>query len=306
MSVITGRHLTGDEVIDAAIKSGKTGACREMSAIDVNGRSVPDWSANPWHRNVVLLSGLSVFLACVLTLSGAFDTDDLGGAHRLGLWLLVSALMVFQPVGLELGFARILPPTQLGRWAGKAMALLICIPVIAIQLHALKFTPLLPKAPDPWVEFIPFVAPPVIVIGGFTLVLRLMWERSFLGAVGKRADADQSSQVANGAARLEDGVLWIRSRDHYLEIITEHGRHFRRDRLSDWVERLSDLSGSRVHRSWWVADRAVAGSIRDGRDYKLILVTGERAPLARSRIEDVRSMGWLDRTPAAKGGEPGE
>ncbi|WP_306014832.1 LytTR family DNA-binding domain-containing protein [Oceanicaulis sp. MMSF_3324] len=266
-----------------------------MSAIDVNGRSVPDWSANPWHRNIVLLTMLSVFLAVVLTLSGAFDTDDLGLAHRLGLWLVVSALMVFQPIGLELVLARVLPDTQLGRWAGKALAILISIPVIAVELHALKFTPILPKAPDPWVEFIPFVAPPVLAIGGFTFALRLMWERAFLSGQDPADTARADPHRPSRATAFETGVLWVRARDHYLEIITDHGRHFRRDRLADWIERLNDEPGLQVHRSWWVADRAVSHAIRDGRDYKLVLSTGEQAPVARSRLDGVRARGWLDR-----------
>jgi hypothetical protein len=271
-----------------------------MSAIDVNGRSVPDWSANPWHRNLVLLTVLSVFLAFVLTLSGAFNTDDLGLVHRLGLWLLVSALMVFQPVGLELLFARALPQTAVGRWSGKTLAMLVSIPVIAVELHMLKFTPLLPKAPDPWVEFIPFVTPPVLAIGGFTLVLRLMWERAFLGAQHITEGTTPASHPSSDAVGIETGVLWLRARDHYLEIITDHGRHFRRDRLADWVERLNEGSGLQVHRSWWVADRAVSHAIRDGRDYKLVLSTGDHAPVARSRLDGVRAAGWLDRVSAAQ------
>ncbi|MFT4251060.1 MAG: LytTR family transcriptional regulator DNA-binding domain-containing protein, partial [Caulobacter sp.] len=57
-----------------------------------------------------------------------------------------------------------------------------------------------------------------------------------------------------------------------------------------------------VHRSWWVARRAVARVERDGRNLRLRLVDGEAAPIARAAVARLRAAGWLaDEEAAATG-----
>ena len=98
----------------------------------------------------------------VLTLSfsaaGAFDTDELGLAHRLALWCVVGTLMLVQPWLIEYGLARLVPRTRKWRMACLVLAVLLCNLALTFQLHALKSTPLLPKAPDPLIDFYIFLA----------------------------------------------------------------------------------------------------------------------------------------------------
>ena len=64
-------------------------------------------------------------------------------------------------------------------------------------------------------------------------------------------------------------------------------------RLRDAIAELDGLDGAQVHRSWWVARDAVRGSRREGRNWRLILVGGLGAPVARERVADIRRQGWL-------------
>jgi DNA-binding LytR/AlgR family response regulator len=63
--------------------------------------------------------------------------------------------------------------------------------------------------------------------------------------------------------------------------------------MRDAEAELEGLEGMRIHRSWWVARRAVEAVLRDGRSYQLRLKGGIEAPVARERIAELRAAGWL-------------
>ncbi|MFN2288777.1 MAG: LytTR family DNA-binding domain-containing protein, partial [Chromatocurvus sp.] len=66
-------------------------------------------------------------------------------------------------------------------------------------------------------------------------------------------------------------LLALQAEGHYLRVYTDAGSDLVLYRLSDALGELCDHDGMRVHRSWWVADRAVAVANNDG---KLTLVNG--------------------------------
>jgi DNA-binding LytR/AlgR family response regulator len=64
-------------------------------------------------------------------------------------------------------------------------------------------------------------------------------------------------------------------------------------RMADAVRELGEADGLQVHRSWWVARRAIDGSRREGRKLRLKLDGGREVPVARDRVAAVRAAGWL-------------
>ncbi len=260
-----------------------------MSPLDANGPYPRADASGPWHRDTGLLAGVWLFMASTFVVGGAYDTDEFAAPHRIAFWLLVAALMVFQPVLLERAFARFTPPSIAGAWLSAAGAVLVAIPLAAVQIHLLKFTPLLPRAVDPWIEFIPFVGAPVVIVASFVLFLRFAWERRHLEVRAARAQAADSAG-ASGPIGAE--TLHVRSQDHYLEITTDHGRRFIRGRLAD-LKADGDPWGFSPHRSWWVADRSIQSCRRAGRDLKLHLKDGTVVPVSRARHDAVRSRGLL-------------
>ena len=148
-----------------------------MSPIDANGLTSTKSRSRPWHRDASLLIGVWMFMASTFVLGGAYDTDEFGLLHRIVFWLLVAALIVFQPVLLERILARFAPPSVAEAWLSAAGAVLVAIPLIAVEIHLLKFTPLLPRAVDPWIEFIPGVGAPALIVGGGVRFLRFAKRR---------------------------------------------------------------------------------------------------------------------------------
>ena len=94
-------------------------------------------------------------------------------------------------------------------------------------------------------------------------------------------------------------VLYLRMEDHYVRIRTERGSRLEMGPLARVTAGLADVEGLQVHRSWWVARRAIAGVERDGRNLRLRLVDGETAPVSRASVAKLRAAGWLaDENPA--------
>ncbi|MEE2526539.1 LytTR family DNA-binding domain-containing protein [Hyphobacterium sp. HN65] len=261
-----------------------------MSRSDVNSPVATLHRQTVWHHDVGLLTAVWLFMTAVYVIGGAYDTDDFGLWHRLVFWLLVAGLLVFQPAFLERLFSRFTPVSRIGGWISAFCAVLVAIPLASLEIHLLKSTPLLPRDPDPWIEFIPFIAAPVVTVSGFVLFLRFAWEQRFLEPRGQRQDTA-------GVARDPDALigaetLYVRAQDHYLEIRRETGRRFVRGRLADIADNGTAF-GLSPHRSWWVADRAVEGYFRAGRDIRLVLVDGTQLPVGRAKVEEVRHRGWM-------------
>jgi len=64
-------------------------------------------------------------------------------------------------------------------------------------------------------------------------------------------------------------------------------------RMRDAEGELKGIDGLRVHRSWWVARRAVESVVREGRTVRLRLEGGLEAPVARDRFAALNEAGWL-------------
>ena len=118
-----------------------------------------------------------------------------------------------------------------------------------------------------------------------------------VGRANLRAEAAAEPQTdpAPGLlkARPED-VLCLQMEDHYVRVRTRAGSHLVLATFGQAMAALAGAQGLRVHRSWWVADGAVAGAELDGRNLRLILSDGLAVPVARSNVADVRARGWLD------------
>lgn len=118
---------------------------------------------------------------------------------------------------------------------------------------------------------------------------------------GTPADEPPRPPGATGAAdlfaqRMPPGLgghlLWLEMEDHYLRIHTDEGQALILCRMEDAARELQ-ARGLRVHRSYWVARRAVASSERDNGRLWLRLVDGRRIPVGKTYRAAVRAAGWL-------------
>ncbi len=94
-------------------------------------------------------------------------------------------------------------------------------------------------------------------------------------------------------AHLGTDILHLRMQDHYVEAHTARGRELVLLRFRDALRELEGLDGLQVHRSHWVARKAVAGTARRGGRTFLRLTNGAEVPVSRSHVATLRSAGWL-------------
>ena len=267
-------------------------------------------NAHSFFRLFSYQAACALCLAIVLTVGGAFDTDDIGLAHRLTLWSVVSGLIVGQVSLLHALFVRLVPRGAGYQGIAALLAVFMTVVLMTFELHGLKFTPLLPKQPDPLLEFALFVMPAVSAVGGLVLLLRLPIVRHRLHVDRfqnqRNDDPRPASRIESGdgppsldarKAGLEDWpdgpVLRVGAQDHYLEVVTAHGSVLIRGRMRDALMKLKDADGVQAHRSWWVASAEIAEVRRQARDYVLVLRDRTEIPVGRQRIRHLRAKGLL-------------
>ncbi len=97
--------------------------------------------------------------------------------------------------------------------------------------------------------------------------------------------------------RLPDALgtelLWVSSRDHYVEVCTKLGKEQILMRFSDALNELEGCAGFQVHRSHWVARAAIVGVQRSSAKVELDLSDGTTIPVSRSYHEVVEKEGIL-------------
>lgn len=86
-------------------------------------------------------------------------------------------------------------------------------------------------------------------------------------------------------------LLWIRTEDHYLNVVSAGGRSLLRAKLSDLHMLQDGKIGMQVNRSQWVAFAAIE-TVQDdtGGQVTLRLITGDDVTVARSRRIMFRQM----------------
>jgi hypothetical protein len=89
-------------------------------------------------------------------------------------------------------------------------------------------------------------------------------------------------------------LLCLQMEDHYVRAHTTRGSDLILTPLKDAILELGDIDGLRVHRSFWVSRRAVAGSVANGRNLFLRLTNNIEVPVSRASVAKLRESGWLN------------
>ncbi|HJQ60119.1 MAG TPA: LytTR family DNA-binding domain-containing protein [Vineibacter sp.] len=85
-------------------------------------------------------------------------------------------------------------------------------------------------------------------------------------------------------------LLAVEMEDHYARIHTALGSTLILLRLRDAVAELGEGNGLQVHRSWWVAQGAVARVERDGGKLTLVLRNDLRVPVSKTYRDAARAF----------------
>ncbi len=230
-------------------------------------------------------------VAALLAIIGPFGTfADMSFGARLVYWGVIVPLNWLQ---VELIARALVPrlPARLPAGAGiVASALLASVPATA-EVAVLERM-LRPGALDhPLWRLYGWVALLTVGIALAVWSSRLPLHRPPEGAVPP--SAAEPPFLRRIPPKLGRELLCLKTEDHYLRVYTTKGDDLILMRLRDAEAELADAEGMRVHRSWWVARRAVRDVRRDGERVVLELVNGLDVPVSRSYVATLRAAGWL-------------
>ncbi|WP_298162794.1 LytTR family DNA-binding domain-containing protein [Brevundimonas sp.] len=137
---------------------------------------------------------------------------------------------------------------------------------------------------------------------GQTLLIELVCLTAYVATHARVAQGRprEPSASPKGEARILDrlpsrlgrDLLCLQMEDHYVRLHTPRGSVLVLTPLRTAITQVGGIDGMQVHRSWWVAREAVQGVVQDGRNLRLKLVSGLEAPVARSKVAELRAAGW--------------
>lgn len=265
----------------------------------------------PIRRNFArkLMIDLSIMtvIGAVLAWIGPFGSANAPFALRLISWvgLCYVGYAIYNPVGWFVEyFHRTLHLPKASLWIG--LVLLATIPAsVAIWIaNFLPNGPVMPSADEALSAYLN-----VLVIGASITVLFVLIERANGNdaapppmPLSQQDDpADTSAATPRPSfldrlpAELGSDLIAPEMEDHYVRAHPALGSDLVLMRMRDAVGELDGLGGidgAQVHRSWWVARRAVEDVRREGRNIRLILPSGLEAPVSRSMASRLKSDGW--------------
>lgn len=247
-------------------------------------------TARAWATELAACLGVGAVLG-VIGPFGSFFNDVL--IVRAAYWA-----SVFLVSGVAFGVAfRFLAPRAhragVPAWAWiPAMALVVGVPLAGVtRLMAAAIWPAIRQSVGPVEWYGQTVLVSLIYVSLFA-VLRL---RRPAPADALRGVEPESPRILRRLPpRLGHDLLCLSMEDHYVRLHTAQGSALVLMSLSQALEEIGGLEGLQVHRSWWVARKAVEGVIEDGRNLRIRLKGGLEAPVSRASVARLRAAGWLE------------
>ena len=237
-----------------------------------------------------------LMLCVVMAVTGPFGTyGTMGLGARLVYFVTVGALTWAVITLLAVGFGQLEPVNRWPVYVRMVMiGLLGAIPSTAavIVVHGWLSWPIA------WRFY-----PEVYLDNAFlTVVISVLIGLSAEQRLHAQADAERTRVAELPQAgpdffrrippALGHDLLALEMEDHYLRIHTAVGSDLILLRLRDAMAELGPRRGRQVHRSWWVAEGAVASAERGARPL-LVLRNGLKVPVSKSFREPAKEMGWL-------------
>lgn len=248
-------------------------------------------SPDRWGR----LFGWTTLAGILCGLIGPYGSFPANSATRLFYWTAlfwIGTLLLWPVVtGALLIAQRRAIPILL---AGTAAALIACIPLATIgAFGAHLFWPVHASG----IRVLEWYVQTVIIALPAT-GLAVWLEQPFAPSRASRLITPQPASITSaGEAVLPDHLLdltlCLQMEDHHVRVHMMGHSLLHLAPMREAVEALGEERGLQVHRSWWVAERAVAGWSEEGRSMVLVLINGLRVPVARNRVAHLRMRGWL-------------
>jgi LytTr DNA-binding domain len=249
-----------------------------------------------WRREITVLLAIGALLGSL----GPYGTYSCFAVpDRFGYWMLRSLLVGVICLGV---LHAIMATKSCSSWSPtkKALAgvIVATMPCALIGFALASIFRHTPSTPLEIANLYGRVAIITMVVGIPLHLTRTMFAHGyeFLPAKVRPTRLAQSTEptfLRRLPPKLGTDLLYIEVEDHYLRVHTSKGNDLLLMRLSDAVAELDQTLGRQVHRSYWVARRAVSAVDRDRYRVRLILINGARVPVSRTFLPKLRAEGWL-------------
>lgn len=261
---------------------------------------------------------ITMVVILVAVLAGPFHTDELSFGSRLLFWTLLIGLNMIK---WQIWVARIGARAGYG-WQASALVVLSGAILLNLTLPFeinLAYRLVGQTTQIPWA---PLFTMSLMISLGIGAAIAVAYRPAPAGAETPPAHLEAAPVTvpasglapavtptsglalrANIASLADIGA--IVAEDHYLRLWLADGRTpLVLYRFGDAVRELAGVDGLQVHRGAWVAASAVAGAVRDGRRWRLLLAGGDSVPVSDSFLPGVRARGWLKQrnSPNGSGG----
>jgi len=227
--------------------------------------------------------GGAVLLMAVGGPFGAYGVLDF--PMRLLMWLVVGLAMMLAGTLSFYAVAAMLPQHLSALHQTVIAGALASLPVAMAALLADRIFVEVPmtatRLVTDWVNLTPFVLAMVWAISKTEVSAET---RSLRVLTGPRA-VPFLDRVKREIGR---DLISLSAQDHYIEVVTTQGRDLVLGRFSDVVAQLADWDGLRIHRSHWVARKAIAG-VERGTKPVVRLTDGRHLPVSRTYAGGIRA-----------------
>lgn len=250
-----------------------------------------------WLRRQLVAGGVAVVFAAVLAAVGAFASDRYDPLQRVGYWTLIFLFWaIIARLAVRL-IARGQAPDAPGRWktliAATALASAPMLAIVMLETAAvMDWTPNIE-------DFLEQIIGIWLLGGAYLFLVDRPFRHAPVAApaavdpvpLAPEALEPEPSELAGKlleklpGRRLED-IICLGGEDHYVRVHTRHGSVLVLMRFKDALDEVIGLDGSRVHRSWWVANDAVARIAREGRVARLDLGAGLTVPVSQPYLAE--------------------
>lgn len=239
-----------------------------------------------WAVDLAVATAGGAFLGLI----GPFGSYFNGPAWQRAFFQIVcfwAGILIFGTVIRILMARRLKPPAFWGLLIGAILIIDAPFSIVVSRFAQMLWPRLHFPLSMEWYEQALITSTPVVIF----YVFLHRWRDRQRRLAQEAAGAPPSREGLLGAAPSQ--VLCLQMEDHYVRVHTASGSRLVLATLSQAMAALDGARGLQVHRSWWVAEKAVERAEQHGRNLRLKLANGVTAPVARSAVAQVRAAGWI-------------
>ena len=228
-----------------------------------------------------VLGGIGV-VSVVLGVSGPFQTfETFALPTRLAYWVFVCFLTFgagfFAGTYMENAMKRRL--SEWPRFLVATFATAVAVVAIVFLINLLSF------------QDTPLTLNTMFVIGGYVTIISFTVSAALKFFEPQKEEPSATPILARLPMDMRASLISLCVQDHYTEVTTTKGAKLVLIRLSDAIKESGD--GFQIHRSYWVANKAIAKVERRSGKVVLTTVTGRELPVSRTFLPHVKAAGLL-------------